>query len=125
MKGATMLATLQALEIMPSFSRPAVNNDNPYSEALFKTLKYRPAYPVHPFADAGAARQWATGCGVVQPRPPPQRHPVRHDRPAPRATGYAHPRSTQGGLRSRTGATRNVGAAAREIASPSRSCISS
>ncbi len=45
MKGATMLATLQALGVMPSFSRPAVSNDNPYSESLFKTLKYRPRYP--------------------------------------------------------------------------------
>ncbi|MER2490460.1 DDE-type integrase/transposase/recombinase, partial [Catenovulum sediminis] len=31
MKGATMLATLQELGIMPSFSRPSVSNDNPYS----------------------------------------------------------------------------------------------
>jgi transposase InsO family protein len=61
MKGATMLATLQALGVMPSFSRPAVSNDNPYSESLFKTLKYRPAYPLKPFADLAAARQWVTG----------------------------------------------------------------
>ena len=46
MKGATMLATLQALGVMPSLSRPGVSNDNPYSESLFKTLKYRPAYPL-------------------------------------------------------------------------------
>ncbi len=52
MKGATMLATLQTLGVMPSFSRAAVSNDNPYSESLFKTLKYRPDYPVL------AARQW-------------------------------------------------------------------
>jgi putative transposase len=39
MKGATMLATLQRLSVMPSFSRPSVSDDNPYSEALFKTLK--------------------------------------------------------------------------------------
>ena len=38
MKGATMLATLQGLGVMPSFSRPAVSNDSPYSESLFKTL---------------------------------------------------------------------------------------
>jgi len=38
--GATMLATLQRLGVMPSFSRPSVSNDNPYSESLFKTLKY-------------------------------------------------------------------------------------
>ena len=37
MKGATMLATLQTLGVMPSFSRPAVSNDNPFSESLFKT----------------------------------------------------------------------------------------
>jgi transposase InsO family protein len=34
-KGATMLATLQALGVVPSFSRPSVSNDNPYSESLF------------------------------------------------------------------------------------------
>jgi len=61
MKGASMLATLQALGIMPSFSRPAVSNDNPYSESLFKTLKYRPEYPARPFADVTAARQWVLG----------------------------------------------------------------
>jgi len=55
MKGATMLATLQALGIMPSFSRPAVSNDNPYSESLFKTLKYRPEYPGKPFSSAYGA----------------------------------------------------------------------
>lgn len=58
MKGAMMLATLQALGVMPSFSRPAVSNDNPYSESLFKTMKYRPAYPHLPFASLMAARQW-------------------------------------------------------------------
>lgn len=61
MKGATMLATLQTLGILPSFSRPAVSNDNPYSEALFKTLKYRPDYPAHPFMDLKQARRWVAG----------------------------------------------------------------
>ena len=58
MKGATMLATLQALGVSPSFSRPAVSNDNPYSESLFKTLKYRPTYPRRAFENLLAARQW-------------------------------------------------------------------
>ena len=58
LKGATLLATLPSLGVMPSFSRPAVSNDNPYSEALFKTLKYRPDYPAKPFADLAAARGW-------------------------------------------------------------------
>jgi len=58
MKGATMLATLQELGVMPSFSRPAVSNDNPYSESLFRTLKYRPQYPNRAFENLSAARQW-------------------------------------------------------------------
>ena len=61
MKGSTMLATLQQLGVMPSFSRPSVSNDNPYSESLFKTLKYRPQYPLKPFTDVTEARQWVTG----------------------------------------------------------------
>jgi len=58
MKGATLLATLQQLGIMPSLSRPSVSNDNPYSEALFKTLKYRPEYPLQPFSGLADARAW-------------------------------------------------------------------
>ena len=58
MKGATMLATMQKLGIVPSFSRPSVSNDNAYSEALFKTLKYAPSYPSKPFEDIEKARQW-------------------------------------------------------------------
>jgi putative transposase len=60
MKGSTMLATMITLGVMASLSRPAVSNDNPYSESLFKTLKYRPEYPMHPFADIAAARSWVT-----------------------------------------------------------------
>lgn len=58
MKGSTMLATLQALGVVASFSRPSVSNDNPFSEALFKTMKYRPEYPGHPFASLEEARSW-------------------------------------------------------------------
>lgn len=58
MKGATMLATLQALGVAPSFSRPAVSNDNPYSEAMFKTLKYNSHYPRKAFTDLSHARAW-------------------------------------------------------------------
>ena len=58
MKGATMLAMLQTLGVMPSFSRPACSNDNPFSESIFKTMKYRPFYPKRPFDSLMAARQW-------------------------------------------------------------------
>lgn len=61
MKGATMLATLQNLGIMPSLSRPSVSDDNPYSESLFRTLKYRPGYPDKPFNDLQSARAWVEG----------------------------------------------------------------
>jgi transposase InsO family protein len=49
MKGSTMLATLQEIGVMLSFSRPAVSNDNPFSESLFRTCTYRPDYPEKPF----------------------------------------------------------------------------
>jgi putative transposase len=58
MKGATMLATLQRLGIVPSFSRPSVSNDNAFSESLFKTLKYHPSYPARAFNDLDEARAW-------------------------------------------------------------------
>ncbi len=61
MKGATMLATLQELGVVPSFSRPSVSNDNPYSESLFRTLKYRPEYPEKAFEDLPASRSWVQG----------------------------------------------------------------
>ena len=61
MKGATLLATLQKLGVVPSFSRPSVSNDNPYSEALFRTLKYVPSYPGKPFESVEQARDWALG----------------------------------------------------------------
>jgi len=61
MKGATMLATLQHLGVMASFSRPHVSDDNPYSEALFRTFKYRPGYPSRPFPTLQAAQLWVDG----------------------------------------------------------------
>ena len=61
MKGSTMMATLEKLGVVPSFSRPRVSDDNPYSEALFRTVKYRPDYPHGPFEDIEAARAWVAG----------------------------------------------------------------
>jgi len=58
MKGATMLATLHKLGVVPSFSRPSVSNDNPYSESLFRTMKYRPEYPSRPFDNIEQAQAW-------------------------------------------------------------------
>lgn len=58
MKGSTMLATLQRLGIVASFSRPRVSDDNPYVEALFRTAKYRPTYPTRPFESVDHAENW-------------------------------------------------------------------
>jgi len=58
MKAATLLATLQRLEVIPSFSRPGVSNDNPCSEPLFRTVKYCPHYPERPFDTLEHARLW-------------------------------------------------------------------
>ena len=44
-KGVALL--LADLGVTKSHSRPHVSNDNPYSEAQFKTLKYRPDFPEH------------------------------------------------------------------------------
>jgi hypothetical protein len=57
MRGSTMISTLQWLGVVPSFSRPHVSDDNPYSEALFRTLKHTPAYPRLPFADVASANR--------------------------------------------------------------------
>ena len=58
MKGSTMLATLHRMQVVPSFSRPRVSDDNPYCESLFRTMKYRPEYPHQPFESIHQARAW-------------------------------------------------------------------
>lgn len=61
-RGAPMVAEtyrdfLDATGVDLSFSRPRVSNDNAFSEAQFKTLKYCPDYPGR-FANADDARAW-------------------------------------------------------------------
>ncbi len=59
MRGSMMRATLAMLVVAASFSRPRVSNDNPFSEALFKTLKYCPAYPENGwFESIEQAKKW-------------------------------------------------------------------
>ncbi|ANU09698.1 IS3 family transposase [Planococcus antarcticus DSM 14505] len=60
MKAATFQTLLEKLGIQSSYSRPRVSNDNPYSEAIFRTLKYRPEFPVDGFASLEEAREWTT-----------------------------------------------------------------
>ena len=57
MKGATFISTLQRLGVIPSYSRPRCSDDNPYSESLFKTLKYNVGYPKS-FKSIEDAKEW-------------------------------------------------------------------
>jgi len=59
LKATTVLAMLHWLGIEPSYSRPRVSDDNAFAEALFRTAKYRPEFPLKGFVDLDAARQWA------------------------------------------------------------------
>ena len=58
MRAATLERRLEELGVLRSFSRPRVSNDNPYSESLFRTVKYRPDYPRRPFASTEKACAW-------------------------------------------------------------------
>jgi len=63
MRAATLESRLEELGVLRSFSRPRVSNDNPYSESLFRTVKYRPDYPRRPFRSQEEACSWA--CAFV------------------------------------------------------------
>jgi putative transposase len=83
-RGSAMIAKslallLTDLGVRDSHSRPHVSNDNPYSEAQFKTLKYHPTFPSF-FGSLADARAWAqtfftwyndehhhTGLGLLTP----------------------------------------------------------
>ena len=60
MRGATLEVRIEELGVLKSFSRPRVSNDNPYSESLFRTVKYRPNYPNRPFNSKEDACQWVS-----------------------------------------------------------------
>jgi hypothetical protein len=49
LRATTLEARLEELDILSPFLRPRVSDDNPYSESLFRTIKYRPGYPGRPF----------------------------------------------------------------------------
>ena len=79
MKSKTVAQLLIGLGVAKSHSRPYTPNDNPYSEAQFKTMKYQPGYPGR-FNSLDEARAWAqsffhwynhehhhTGLGLMTP----------------------------------------------------------
>jgi len=59
MKSVTFKAKMKELEVTSSYSRPRVSNDNPYSESLFRTVKYVPSWPEKGFSSLDEVRNWA------------------------------------------------------------------
>jgi len=57
MQSKTIAQLLIDLKVAQSFARPYTPNDNAYSEAQFKTFKYRPGFPER-FASPAEARAW-------------------------------------------------------------------
>jgi len=60
MKSNLLRDTLTAYGVTMTHNRPYVSNDNPFSEAGFRTMKYRPGYP-SVFADLDSARAYVAG----------------------------------------------------------------
>ncbi|MDA7436749.1 hypothetical protein N8654_03590 [Synechococcus sp. AH-601-B19] len=58
MRAATLESRLEQLGVLRSFSWPRFSNVNPYSESLFRTVRYRPEYPRKPFTSKEQACQW-------------------------------------------------------------------
>ena len=71
-------ALLSDLAILKSHSRPKVSNDNPYSEAQFKTLKYCPAFPGRFGSLPGRPRVLRRVLHLLQPRAPAFRDRAAH-----------------------------------------------
>ncbi|MDE0779073.1 MAG: IS3 family transposase [Nocardioides sp.] len=59
MRSHELAAALETSQIGRSFSRPRVSNDNPFSESLFKTIKYDLDHPDR-FDSIDHARQWTS-----------------------------------------------------------------
>jgi putative transposase len=104
---------LADLGVTKTHARPHVSNDNPFSEAQFKTLKYRPAFPerfgsiqdarayCHVFFPWYNAEHHHVGLGLLTPAD--VHHGLAEQRVAARATvlatAYAaHPERFSGGL---------------------------
>ncbi|MBX2858961.1 MAG: DDE-type integrase/transposase/recombinase [Cellvibrionaceae bacterium] len=61
MKSFTLQAKMYELGVTKSRSRPRVSNDNPFSESLFRTLKYDHTWPTSGFSCIDDARKWVIG----------------------------------------------------------------
>ena len=81
MTSKSVALLLADLGVTKTHGRPHVSNDNPFSEAQFKTFKYRPDFPARFGVDPGCPRPLPHLLPLVQRRTPSQRswpaHPAR------------------------------------------------
>ncbi|MFT4085580.1 MAG: DDE-type integrase/transposase/recombinase [Gordonia sp. (in: high G+C Gram-positive bacteria)] len=57
MRSEALIESLEKAGVLRSYSRPRVSDDNPFSESLFRTVKYDLSCPDR-FADIDHAREW-------------------------------------------------------------------
>ena len=88
-----MMVAMGVLEPIPS---RLVYDGNPYSDALFRTLKYRSEYPSLPFGSLDEVRFWVEG--IVREYNTEHRHPIRDKASALRANGTRCSAKEGGGL---------------------------
>ena len=96
MRAAMLESRLEELGVLRSFSSPRVGTDNPHSESLLRTVKFRPDYLSRPFASKMESCEWVaasssshvTNVTAVPPSPSagtPPRSTQRLARPAEKA----------------------------------------
>ena len=79
MTSYTLKARLTELGMLMSYSRPRVSNDNPYSESLFRTVKYCPAWPHQGLCIAERGTRMDVGVRAgLQRAAPSQWYPICH-----------------------------------------------
>ncbi len=108
MTSKTVATLLADLGVVRSHSRPRVSNDNPYSESLFKTMKYTPAFPDR-FGSLGDARVFMAGFAQAYNH---EHHHTGIGLHTPADVHYGHARVVA--------ATRSVALAAARAAHPER-----
>lgn len=89
LKAPTVLAMMNWTGLRAPYSRPRLSKDNSFTDALFRTAKYRPQFPVKGFADLEQARQSASS--PVHWYKHDHRHSaIRYVSPAQRHVGEDH-----------------------------------
>lgn len=103
MTSKTVATLLADLVVTRSHSRPRVSNDNPYSESLFKTLKYGPEF-LERFGSRREARQFMElFAHWIQPRAPSHWHRTAHARRRALRVGHRQSRRAALGAHRRPG----------------------